>query len=410
MNSLTSLVKKEIADLPICDIHTHLYDPAIGSSLLSGVDELLTYHYLTAEALRARPDLAPETFWAMRKPDQADLIWSELFVRRAPLSEACLGLCTVFQAFGLDPRARSLDEARAFFSALSLKERVDRTLKLAGLTRLYMTNDPMDDEERQAWQKGFERDPRFLGVLRLDSALIGWPEPVPQLRALGYEVDEALSGRTLEQIRRYLRDWCARFDARYLAISLPPTFRYPDVESPLVNLLIKAAVPIAEELGIPLALMIGVRRLANPALRLAGDSGGAGSVESVEALARDFPRVRWLITMLARENQHGLCVAARKFSNLRVFGCWWFLNTASLIRELTTMRIELLGLSFLPQHSDARILEQVIYKWELSRRVIGEVLAARYEDLARSGWTATREEIRRDLNLLFDGRELEPRR
>ena len=90
--------------------------------------------------------------------------------------------------------------------------------------------------------------------------------------------------------------------------------------------------------------------------------------------------------MLARENQHELCVAARKFGNLMVFGCWWFLNNPSLIEEIERMRFELLGTSFIPQHSDARVLDQLIYKWDHSRRIIGKVLADKYADLAETGW------------------------
>ncbi len=52
--------------------------------------------------------------------------------------------------------------------------------------------------------------------------------------------------------------------------------------------------------------------------------------------------------MLARENQHELCVTARKFPNLMIFGCWWFLNNPSLIEEITQMRLDLLGLSMIP--------------------------------------------------------------
>ncbi|MDZ4198709.1 MAG: glucuronate isomerase, partial [Kiritimatiellia bacterium] len=320
--------------------------------------------------------------------------------------EACRGVVTVMQSLGLNPRAPSLDEARAYFAEQSLEQRVDRAFERAGLTSVYMTNDPMDPEERPAWEKGFRRDPRFHGVLRLDSALMNWPEPVPRLRALGYAVEEALSGKTIEEIRRYLRDWCARFEARYVAISLPPSFRYPAVESPLTNLMIKAVFPVAEELGIPVAMMIGVKKLVNPALRLAGDAVGKAEIETVEALARDFPRIRFLVTLLSRENQHELCIAARKFSNLLVFGCWWFLNNPTFIREMTAMRLELLGLSFIPQHSDARILEQLIYKWAHSRELIGQVLAAKVEELSRAGWTPTPEEIRRDAARLLDGATL----
>jgi hypothetical protein len=100
--------------------------------------------------------------------------------------------------------------------------------------------------------------------------------------------------------------------------------------------------------------------------------------------------------MLARENQHELAVAARKFGNLMVFGCWWFVNNPSLIEEIMRMRLELLGTSFIPQHSDARILDQLIYKWDHSRRVIGKVLIDKYSDLLQAGWKVTKPEIQRD--------------
>ena len=111
--------------------------------------------------------------------------------------------------------------------------------------------------------------------------------------------------------------------------------------------------------------------------------------------------------MLARENQHELAVAARKFSNLMVFGCWWFINNPSLIDETTRMRMELLGTSFIPQHSDARILDQLVYKWDHSRRLIAEVLAEKYEDLHDAGWPVTTAAVQRDVRLLLRDNFLE---
>ena len=67
------------------------------------------------------------------------------------------------------------------------------------------------------------------------------------------------------------------------------------------------------------------------------------------------------------------------------------------------MRLELLGLSFTPQHSDARVLDQIIYKWQHSRRIIARVLAEKYTDLAETGWEVSRAEIERDVNDLFGG-------
>jgi hypothetical protein len=74
-----------------------------------------------------------------------------------------------------------------------------------------------------------------------------------------------------------------------------------------------------------------------------------------------------------------------------------------LIDEITRLRLELLGLSFTPQHSDARVLDQIVYKWQHSRRLIAQALVDKYADLAQTGWQVSRAEIERDVNDLFGG-------
>ncbi len=404
-SEIPAAVDAALASVPFVDVHTHTFDAAFGPLLLWGVDELLTYHYLTAELFRARRDLSYDAYWAMPKPAQADLIWQELFIRRSPLSEACRGVLTVFAQLGLNPNAGTLSPIRDWFNAQTPRGYVDTVLRLSNVRKLYMTNDPFDPAERPVWEKGFDRDPRFEAVLRLDSALMHWPAPVPGLKSLGYDVEEALSGRTLAELRRYLNDWSDRMNARYMAVSLPPSFRYPNPDSALTLLMTKCVFPVCRERDIPSAMMIGVKKLVNPALKLAGDSVGKAEIETVEQIALAFPDVRFWITMLSRENMHELCIAARKFGNVTPFGCWWFLNNPSLIEEITAMRLETLGLSFVPQHSDARVLDQLIYKWEHSRRIIGPVLARKYADLAATGWQVTSAAIRRDVEQLL-GREV----
>jgi hypothetical protein len=141
----------------------------------------------------------------------------------------------------------------------------------------------------------------------------------------------------------------------------------------------------------------------NPDLGLAGDASGLADLTCLENLCRDFPENKFLVTVLARENQHELCVYARKFRNLMPFGCWWFVNNPSIVEEITRERLEMLGTSFIPQHSDARVLEQVIYKWRNTRRTLAPILAERYRLLAADGREATREEIERDVTRLFRG-------
>jgi hypothetical protein len=74
----------------------------------------------------------------------------------------------------------------------------------------------------------------------------------------------------------------------------------------------------------------------------------------------------------------------------------------SIIDEITRERLELLGTSFIAQHSDARILEQLIYKWRHSRRVIADALAESYGRLLESGRAVTRAEVERDAARLFE--------
>jgi hypothetical protein len=85
------------------------------------------------------------------------------------------------------------------------------------------------------------------------------------------------------------------------------------------------------------------------------------------------------------------------------FGCWWFLNNPSIVEEITSERLEMLGTSFIPQHSDARVLEQVIYKWRNTRRTLAPILANKYRLLCEDGRQVTREDIRCDITRLFRG-------
>ena len=56
---------------------------------------------------------------------------------------------------------------------------------------------------------------------------------------------------------------------------------------------------------------------------------------------------------------------------------------------MTRERLEMLGTSFIPQHSDARVLEQVIYKWRNTRRTLAPILTNMYRLLAEDGRAVT---------------------
>jgi len=76
-------------------------------------------------------------------------------------------------------------------------------------------------------------------------------------------------------------------------------------------------------------------------------------------------------------------------------------NNPSIITEITKMRVEMLGTACTLQHSDARVLDQLLYKWPHCRAVIASVLQEEYSKLAVTGWVPTRAEIRRDVERFF---------
>lgn len=418
--SLDGTVRRAIFEQPVWDFHTHLYPPSFGTPLggsggqgdqrglmLWGIDELLTYHYLVAEVFRVAPPrrVPYDQFWGMSKSEQADHIWRHLFLERSPISEACRGVLTTLQRLGLDPGDRDLAGYRKWFAAQDPDRHIDRVMEISGVSRITMTNAVFDDNERQRWieNPSVGNDPRFAAVLRFDPLLRDWPAAARKLSEWGYPAQETLDDASIEQARRFIRDWIDRMGAIYCAVSLPPDFRYEGADDGRTSsaVLQKVILPVLAERDLPFAMMIGSRLRVNPELRDGGDMVGLADVASVARICRDFPENRFFCTMLARENQHELAVAARKFGNLMVFGCWWFVNNPSLIDEITRMRVELLGTSFIPQHSDARVLDQLIYKWDHSRQLIAEVLIDKYRELAATGWRPSEEEIRRDVRLYF---------
>jgi hypothetical protein len=377
---LEATVAEVLASTQVIDIHTHLFAPGFGGLGLWGIDHLLTYHYLEAELFRSSP-IRPEAYWALSLAQRADLAWKMLFVLNNPISEATRGVIGVLDAFGLDTSARTLAPYREFFREQNLSDHLTRVFRLAGIESVVMTNDPLDPEESPRWND-VASDKRFQASLRLD-------------RLLNQETSHKPA-----EARRFLESWATRMRAVYMAVSLPDSFQFP-ANDRRNQLLTEAVLPACRNLNIPLSLMIGVRRQVNPVLRLAGDASGRADLRSIETLCREFPDNRFLVSVLSRENQHELCVYARKFANLMPFGCWWFLNNPSIVEEITRERLEMLGASFIPQHSDARVLEQVIYKWRNTRRTLAPVLAKSYQLLAQDGRSVTRADIERDVHRLF---------
>ncbi len=401
--AVEAAVRQAVAQTTVTDIHTHLFPPSHGKLLLWGVDELLTYHYLVAELFTVAPaELTPEQFWALPKRQQADLVWEYVFLKHGALSEAVRGVLNSLTLLGLDVSGRDLGAIRKWFDAQTTESYLQRVFKLANIDCAVMTNNPFVAEEAACWRQNLPIPSCLKAALRIDTLLLDWTSASREMRAQGYKTAAKPTAEGFAAARKFLADWAARMSPLYMAASLPPEFFYPD-QSVTTQVLDEVVLPVAKELHLPVAMMIGVRKRVNPALGDGGDAVGISDVLAVQHLCQANPDVKFLITMLARANQHELCVLGRKFRNLHLFGCWWFCNNPSIIAEMTAMRIELLGTAVTCQHSDARVMDQLIYKWHHSRLVVADVLADKYRLQFAAGWRPTVDEIRRSVRSLFGG-------
>ena len=285
---LQGIVEQELRAIPFIDIHTHLYRPSLGRLGLWGIDELLTYHYLEAELFRSSL-VTPDQYWAMTKPEKADAIWRALFVQNLPISEATRGVVAVLKAFDLPTYSTDLSEARAFFADQQVESHIQNVFGLAGISEAVMTNDPLDEQEAELWKQGPAGDTAFHAAIRLDGLLNGWSDSWQLLQAQGYQVDAQFSGKSAREVRRFVDHWSRTMKPVYMAVSLPDSFQFPE-DSVRARLLEQVVLPACQEQGIPLSLMIGVRRKVNPAIRLAGDGAGRADLRSLEHLCREFPK------------------------------------------------------------------------------------------------------------------------
>jgi hypothetical protein len=402
-------------------------------------------YFITAPA-----SVTPEAFYAKSKKDQADMIWQALFVDRSPISEAARGVISTLTSFGLskEVRARDLNGVRKYYNSFrnrgleGTEDFVESAFASSGIRYAVMTNIPYDSNEAQYWRPQQEAySKRFRSSLRVDPLLAGDRQTIETaLKLSGYDVD-------LEGARQYLRDWCDTIKPEYMMGSTPHDFvlrggtlagvrktgvnedamkqpgafvaainpdcavncdgaedEAPSVIDETTDFLSEVLMKVCEERDLSVAVKIGAHRGVNPTLKAAGDGMVAfADAGMLSRLCSRFPKVRFLATFLSRNNQHEACVLASKFRNLHIYGCWWFCNNPSIIKEITQMRIEMLGTAFTAQHSDARVVDQLLYKWSHSRAVIAQVLTEEYKKLIESGWAPTRAEVRRDVKRLFGG-------
>ena len=377
-----------INSTPIFDLHTHLFPPKHEGFFLLGFKNLLNYHYLIAELLTAT-NIDASTFYSYNDEKKASLIWNELFEKRTPVSEACSGVLSILKELNIEINNKNF---------LSICDEYDRKiqsdkniLKLSNVSSLVMTNNPFDLDEWSLfntidWDKKI-----YLASLRLDDLILDYEEALKKAK------DQTSNQETT--IVTYLEKCYSQSNPVYAAVSLNlETFHTIFEDSFWKDILVWL-----ENKNLPLSLMLGVKRAVNKDFGLAGDGIGNINLKELSNLCNSFPKNKFLVTCLSLNDQHELTVLARKHPNLRIFGFWWFMNQPTIIKQILKMRIDMLGFSFIPQHSDARVSDQLIYKWNHFKKILHPILLEYYQELLDKNFPISENILQRDIDNLLSG-------
>jgi len=378
-----------INNTPIFDLHTHLFPPQHEGYFLLGFKNLLNYHYLIAELLTFT-NINASTFYSYNDEKKALLIWNELFEKRTPVSEACAGVLSILKELNIGINNKSF---------LSICDEYDRKIQsdknildLSNVSSLVMTNNPFDLDEWSLFNSSDWDKKIYLASLRLDDLILDYEETFKKVK-------DQTSNQEKSTIIAYLEKCYLQSNPVYAAVSLNlATFNTILDDSMWRDILVWL-----ESKNLPLSLMLGVRRAVNKDFGLAGDGIGDINLKELSNLCNSFPKNKFLVTCLSLNDQHELTVLARKHPNLRIFGFWWFMNQPTIIKQILKMRIDMLGFSFIPQHSDARVSDQLIYKWNHFKKILHPILLEYYQELLDKNFPISENILQRDIDNLLSG-------
>lgn len=387
---LQNQILDNLEEVKIFDMHTHLFPPEHKKYYLTGLDELLNYHYLIAE-LFVSTDIETKYFNSLSKQQKAAIVWTELFINRTPISEACKGILTILKDFSIEMEKKQYSEIRQ--ELIDAQYNDETIFAKSNVSSVVMTNNPFDEDEWSLFDnQDWNRD-KYRSSLRLDSLISEFDRCLSIVK----KNHSSFSNSTAEIIK-YLDQSKRKSHPVYAALSLDKA----SFKNFLKDNFWLHVLEWLKEINLPLSLMLGVKRQINKEFGDAGDGIGDIDLKDLSKLCINFPHNKFLVTCLSLNDQHELTVLARKHPNLRIFGFWWFMNQPSIIKQVLRMRIDLLGFNFIPQHSDARITDQLIYKWSHFKKSLAAVLLNYYEDLHEENYYISKQIIKRDINRLLN--------
>ena len=395
MKNLKEELNIIINNTEIFDIHTHLFPSSFKTYYLSGIEEVLNYHYLIAELLTST-NITPNAFYDLNNKDRAKKIWEELFIKQTPVSEACKGVLTILSSFEIDYSSKSFDQINTEYLELNLSDQ--DILNRSKISNLVMTNNPFDLEEWKLFEKKDWNSDVYLASLRLDDILL---EPNKCVQLAKNKIQDNLNERDL--IIKYLDAVYEQSNPVYAAISL----NKDQLSTLIENKIFSYILEWLKLKKLPLSLLLGVKIQVNKEFLIAGDGIDRVDLSYLSKLCNKYPKNKFLCSCLSLNDQHELTVLGRKHSNMRIFGFWWFMNQPTLIEMIMNLRIELLGFNFIPQHSDARVTDQLIYKWSHFKVILNKILFSHYSELVLRGFKISEEKIITDVNKLLSKNALD---
>ena len=389
MKNIKQTITEIINGTEIFDIHTHLFPSEFKKYHLSGISEVLNYHYLIAELLTTT-NINVKNFYKLTKIEKANIIWEELFLKRTPISEACKGVLTILSELSIDYMSKSFDEIQSEYCKLDLSDL--QIFKISKISQVVMTNNPFDKSEWKLFKNKNWDTNKYLASLRLDDILMNLEKCLDICKENIDRFDDES-----DLIIKYLDKVYEESRPVYAALSLNNL----QLKSFLKNKFIPDILKWLERKNIPLSLLLGVRRKVNKDFLLAGDGIDKIDLYYLSEICNQYPNNKILCSCLSLNDQHELTVLARKHQNLKIFGFWWFMNQPSLIKLILNLRIELLGLNFIPQHSDARVTDQLLYKWPHFKALLSKVLYNHYNDIKLKNFKISENQISDDVSKLF---------
>ena len=293
----------------------------------------------------------------------------------------------ILKIYGVDDVNQKFDKILKITNENQLSE--EDIFKITNIKQVVMTNNPFNSEEKKILN--LNKDSKYLPSIRIDDLFM---EPKSKNDYLN---SWYVSGR--EKIKKAINEIKIILKTNKPSYFSLSSENFKEFEN---DIFFKDFLSLLRKTKTPMMLLIGVKRGVNKLYNDAGDGVGTMNLDYLEKILSKFPSNKFLVSCLDYRDQFKLTVLARKFQNLKIVGFWWFNNNESIIENLLKQRFELLGDNFIVQHSDARIIDQLVYKWLDFKSIYIKVMVEKYQKLLSLGYKIKATDLERKINFHFE--------